>query len=109
MKHIDINNLNQYINTKDLYFHDSHILSFEYFNNQLNIVLQKHDKSITKVILQNIAKIEYRVGDSNEIDLRDRILDLDFKNNNDKLLVSILMFNMAYIDIYCTKIDLEDC
>ena len=109
MKVIQINsdNLKQYIKTPTLYFHDSHVKSFEYANNMLKIVFEKFGKTIVSVIFNDVSKIEYRIGDSNEIDLKDRILDIDIKTINDRLMVNILMFNMSFIDIFCHSINIE--
>lgn len=109
MKNIQINSdkLKQYIKTPTLYFHDSHVQSFEYANNILKIVFERFDKTVGLVVFNDVAKIEYRIGDSSEIDLKDRILDVDIKTINDRLVVNILMFNMSFIDIYCYSINIE--
>ena len=54
-----------------------------------------------------MTKIEFREGDSKEIDFRNRILDLEIKQNNDELIASILMLNMSLIDIHCANIILR--
>lgn len=109
MKNIQINNdnLKQYIKTPTLYFHDNHVQSFEYANNMLKIAFERFDKTVGLVVFNDVAKIEYRIGDSSEIDLKDRILDVDIKTINDRLVVNILMFNMSFIDIYCYSINIE--
>lgn len=96
--------LDKYLKTQTLYFHDSHILKFSFSNNRLNIKLEKYDKSIVNLIFNDIQKIEYRVGDSNEIDLKNRILDIDLNINSDGLLANILLFNMSFIDVYFSNI-----
>ena len=101
---IGVNELRQYYKTQTLYFHDSHILSFDYSDDNAIFVFEKYDRSIIKLKFASITKIEYRKGDSNEIDFRNRILDIDIKPDNNNLFISILMFNMSFIDIYCTNI-----
>ncbi len=101
---IKSNDLDKYLKTQTLYFHDSHILKFSFSNNQLNIKLEKYDKSIVNLIFNDIQKIEYRVGDSNEIDLKNRILDIDLNINGEGLLANILLLNMSFVDVYFSSL-----
>ena len=62
---------------------------------------------IVELNFESVTKIEFREGDSKEIDFRNRILDLEIKQNNDELIASILMLNMSLIDIHCANIILR--
>lgn len=106
MKTININGneLQKYLKTEALYFHDSHIINFNYTENNIIVIFKKYDKSIVELNFESVTKIEFREGDSKEIDFRNRILDLEIKPNNDELIASILMLNMSFIDIYCSNI-----
>lgn len=100
-------NLNKFLKTQTLYFHDSHVISFEYLNNQLKLNLEKSNNTIAKISFNKVSKIEYRVGETVEIDLKNRILDIDVKAVGTELLINILLFNMSFIDIYCSSINIE--
>ncbi len=107
METININNINQYVRSQTTYFHDSHIIEFTFFNNYLKITLEKYDRTNVSLTFNVITKIEYRTGDTNEIDIKNRILDIDIQPHNNILLVNLLMFNMSFIDIYCESIEIS--
>lgn len=104
---INANELKKYLKTETLYFHDSNLINFNYTKNEIIAIFKKYDKSIVELNFESVTKIEFREGDSKEIDFRNRILDLEIKQNNDELIASILMFNMSLIDIHCANIILR--
>ena len=106
VKRININTieLQKYLKTETLYFHDSNLINFNYTKNNIIAIFKKYDKSIVELNFESVTKIEFREGDSKEIDFRNRILDLEIKPNKDGLIASILMLNMSFIDIHCTNI-----
>ena len=105
---INANELKKYLKTETLYFHDSNLINFNYTKNEIIAIFKKYDKSIVELNFESVTKIEFREGDSKEIDFRNRILDLEIKPNKDGLIASILMLNMSFIDIYCVNILLQN-
>lgn len=101
---INANELKKYLKTETLYFHDSNLINFNYTKNEIIAIFKKYDKSIVELNFESVTIIEFREGDSKEIDFRNRILDLEIKPNKDGLIASILMLNMSFIDIHCTNI-----
>ena len=75
MKIIQINsdNLKQYIKTPTLYFHDSHVKSFEYANNTLKIVFEKFDKTIVSVIYNMMNESGNATPEKLELEIQARL------------------------------------